>query len=1169
MSQRLRATARTRPVAPQCAPGRNGSALVAAVLVAAVLAAGAPAAGAAQAPPGKPAPTIADLDSNSVTVQTNTVPASGPAKAMENYRQFLTLKNTDPKQRAEAMRRLGDLNLESGELERMASEVTQIDLQGAEAIRLYRTLLQAYPDYPRNDQVLYQLARAYETTGQSDQALATLDGIVARYPHSRDIAEVQFRRGELLFANRRYADAQHAYEAVLARGRAGSSFYIQSLYKHGWTLFKQGQSEDSLQSFGELLDIMLVDPADGARMRDWSALGRADRELVDDTLRVMSIAFAYSDGSRSLDDFAAHHGRLPYAYLLYTRLGDLYVDKQRYQDAAATYRAFVSRDPVDEHAPGLTNAAIEAYRKGGFADLVLDGKLEYVQRYGFDAPFWKGREHAAYPQVIEQLKVNLKDVAQYYHAKAQKTKNPEDYATAAHWYRSYLSSFPGDADAAATNYLLADALYESGQYADAAVEYQHTAYDYPKGARSAEAAYAALLSDQKSADVLAPEARAAAHQRATAMALKFAQSFPEHPESPVVLTHAAQDLYAAGDQDQATAAARTLLARTPAVDAAKQRIAWTIVGQVSFNHGDFVAAENAFTHALAAAAANDPERADISERLAASIYKQGEGKRSAGDQAGAADDFLRVARAAPDSKVIATSQYDAAAALINAQQWDRAIEVLEAYRRDYPHGEYSADVGRKLAVAYVAAGRAGPAAEEFAHIADNPHEDPAVVREALTRAADLYQQSGNRARSVAMLERLVKAYPTPVSDAIEARQRLLDLAIKDGDVERQRYWRQEIVKADADAGAGRTERTKYLASQARLALAAPLRDQFRSIQLVAPLKQSLVAKKKALDAAVLAYKQVAEYQVAQSTTAATYETAELYRTLARDLMASERPKKLSGDALEQYNALLDEQSFPFEEQAIAIHEINAKRALDGIYDDSVRQSFAALAELKPARYGKTELTASWLPLLTAPIAAGAPAASPTDAAQADFQRATDLADAGKDSDAISELMRFELQHPGYTAQAIDLGLLTRRHGALANSEQALQRATTLDPGSAAAWSELGVTLRQEGKFAEARAAYEHALAADPAYAPAHRNLGVLLDLYLGDPAAALPEMERYKALTAEDKPVSSWIAELRTRTGVKPTPRPESTPAPEPTPTVAPDPGTPAVSSADPHGGPT
>jgi len=58
------------------------------------------------AQPSKPAPTIGDLNAKSVPVQPNTMPSGGAAKAMENYRQFLTLQNTDPKQRAEALRRL-------------------------------------------------------------------------------------------------------------------------------------------------------------------------------------------------------------------------------------------------------------------------------------------------------------------------------------------------------------------------------------------------------------------------------------------------------------------------------------------------------------------------------------------------------------------------------------------------------------------------------------------------------------------------------------------------------------------------------------------------------------------------------------------------------------------------------------------------------------------------------------------------------------------------------------------------------------------------------------------------------------------------------------------------------------------------------------------------------
>ena len=87
------------------------------------------------------------------------------------------------------------------------------------------------------------------------------------------------------------------------------------------------------------------------------------------------------------------------------------------------------------------------------------------------------------------------------------------------------------------------------------------------------------------------------------------------------------------------------------------------------------------------------------------------------------------------------------------------------------------------------------------------------------------------------------------------------------------------------------------------------------------------------------------------------------------------------------------------------------------------------------------------------------------------------------------------------------------------------------------------------------------IAADADYAPAHRNLGVLLDLYLGDPAAALPEMERYKALTAEDKPVE--LVDRRTARTHRCQGRRRRRRRPP-----APDPQAPDASAAD-HGGPT
>lgn len=899
------------------------------------------------------APTIRDLESRPVTIQKDKKLDANATKAMDNYRRFLELQRTDPKLRAEAMRRLGDLNLDAGEVERMENEVNSIDTQGAEAIRLYSTLLKAYPDYGRNDQVLYQLARAYETTGQPELALTTLDRIVRTYPQSPQMDEVEFRRGELLFSAKQYPDAEKAYAAVIQRGKA-SSFYEQSLYKHGWSLFKQGETEESLPSFDKVLANKLG-PRNGKPVH-LEDLRRADRELVEDTLRVMSITFSYADGATTLDQFVTRQGEKPYSYLLYSRLGDLYVNKQRYQDAAAAYRAYVARDPNTDEAPNLAMQAIEAYRKGGFSQLVLDGKHEFVERYNFGSPFWQNRDRGKYASVVQELKTNLKDVAVYFHATAQKSKKAEDYQEAARWYRDYLKSFPDDPDSSATNYSLAEVLFDSHQYADAAAEYDKTAYGYPKNDKSAAAAYASLVSYQKAEESLTGPAKDQLHKVSTDAGVKFAQTFPEHPDSAGVLARAAEDIFAAKDLPRAISVSELLLARQPPVDVPKQRIAWTIIGQSHFDQNEFDKAEPAFLKARDLAGADDKLKNDLTERLAAAVYKQGDAKKKAGDDAGAVEDFLRVQRVAPASKIRSTAQYDAAAELITLKQWDRAIGVLEDFRREYPQSEFSADVTRKLAVAYTQANRPGEAAVEFERIATSPSADRAVQREALLQSADLYAKANNTPKAVTMLEKFVSTNPTPIADAEEARERLADYAGKSGDSPKQDFWYREIIKADAQAGAQRTDRTHYLAAKAQLVLAQPARDAFRGVRLTAPLKKSLVAKRKALEAAMEGYKKAAAYNVAEVTTAATYEMAELYRTLAHDVLSSERPKGLKGDELEEYNSLLEEQVFPFEEEAIKAHELNTARARDGVYDQWVQKSYQVLAELKPARYGKTELT---------------------------------------------------------------------------------------------------------------------------------------------------------------------------------------------------------------------
>ena len=57
-----------------------------------------------------------------------------------------------------------------------------------------------------------------------------------------------------------------------------SGYYEQGLYKHGWSLFKQGRGEESVASFLKVIDRVLVE--DG-KLRERDSLdasrARADR----------------------------------------------------------------------------------------------------------------------------------------------------------------------------------------------------------------------------------------------------------------------------------------------------------------------------------------------------------------------------------------------------------------------------------------------------------------------------------------------------------------------------------------------------------------------------------------------------------------------------------------------------------------------------------------------------------------------------------------------------------------------------------------------------------------------------------------------------------------------------------------------------------------------------
>ncbi len=935
---------------PRRSRSRRGAALVAVALAAAFALGGCSMFRRGGSTPDNE-PTLRTLANRKVAVDKEDVAAVDEKKAIEAYRKFLDIAPAAP-QRSEAMRRLGDLEMDSADTDSNTGKVAAPDYKAA--IARYQEYLKNFPKDPNNDRVLYQMARAYEQSGDLETAQKTLDRMVREYPGTRYASEAQFRRGELLFTAKNYEGAEKAFSVVLASPDA-SPYQDRSLYMLGWSLYKQGRLDDALKSFFGVLDLKIAGRDGELALESLAGLSRADRELVEDTFRVVSISLANLKGAESIPPFMTTPARKTYEFRVYEQLADLYIKQERSKDAADAFNGFARNNPLHAQAPVMQAKVIEIYEKNGFTNQAIEARKEYVARYGRTSEFRRVNPDG-WEKAQPLVKTRLAELARHYHAMAQKTKSSTDSAEAVRWYREYLASFPNDPKAAESNFLLAELLFENGRFAEAATEYEKVAYGSTGFARAAEAGYGALLSYARLLKAASPAEQPGLQRATVVSALKFAQAFPNDSRNGLVLTDAAEKLYALKDAEQAGAVAQRVVELKPPAADAQRRVAWTVIAYSSFDRHQYGISEKAFAEAIKLTPEKDPARADLVERQAAAIYKQAEVARAGGKQKEAVEAFARVgAVASANSAVAASAQYDQAAAQIAIKDWDGAIKTLEEFRRRFPNHALQPEVGKKLAVAYHEKGMFANEAAEFERIAA-ASKDPKVARDALWQAAELYDKANSKPAAARAYERYLALNPPSLEAQVEARYRIAVIARDSGNPAKEAALMREIFSADQAGGAARTDRTRYLAASAALAMAEPVAADFRSVQLVEPLQLKLKLKKEKMELALRAYSVAAEYGVADVTTAATYRIATVYRDFGKALMTSERPKKLSKPELDQYNVLLEEQAFPFEEKAIELHELNAKRAASGVYDKWVKSSFDALRELRPVRYGKTEIS---------------------------------------------------------------------------------------------------------------------------------------------------------------------------------------------------------------------
>ena len=891
--------------------------------------------------------TIGDSEPDRVFIKPKT-----EEEIRKAYTEYLNDAASDEETRLNALTRLAELEYSSGNSLVQGRSGAADEAADAEETRLYRqrlersillltTSLQDFPDAPGNDSLFYQLAKAQDQFGDTDASIESLNVLVEKYPQSPYYVEAQFRIAENAFSRQEYSAAEYAYSEVIL-SPDNDIFYDKSLFKRGWARFKQRYYSDAIDDF--------IQAVLNQRFGDFEGLSAAEKEQFNEFFRAIALSFSYQNDTDRLAEYFKSRPDFRYAYHTYRMIGELYQKQERFSDAVDTYRQYIEHFPESDDIPYAYLKIIETWKMAGFEQQIYQAIEDFYVTFNPSSAYWVDQnENSKVNRVIRRaLREYLVLMATFYHNRYQASASNIDLGNADRWYRRYLKFYESYARSDNIFFLYGELLAQTSRPVEALGFYEKAAFDNEMILHK-EAVYAAIvLSDRLYGSTSSRQYL----DKNLNYAIRFVRQYPDDARSHKIALRAAEQ--ALRDQRYKT----TIELADLAVAAGNKTDRTYIDGlraSAYFRLNEFETAEKLYQDLLRNASGDRKKQQEYRDNLALAIYRQGENAKKNADLARSIFHFERISTIAEKSSIAATGLYDAIALHMQAGQWTRAIASIERFQQLYPGHELRTDITKKLSVAYLNSDQGVKAAREFEKLADMD-SDREIQAAALWKAAELYEQKNQVSSAIATYGKYAASYKKPYPRMLEAMHKLAQLHQQQGSIETSHEWHRKIIEADEKAlNNVRTEQSRYIASLAYLTLARHEKSGFDRVQLELPLKTSLRKKKTAMQNAVKLFGKASLNKNYEITTEATYSIARIYKDFSQSLLASDRPDNLNQDELDQYEILLEDQAFPFEDKSIEFFEINLSRIKDGLYNDWIEKSHQELIELFPVRYARQPL----------------------------------------------------------------------------------------------------------------------------------------------------------------------------------------------------------------------
>jgi TolA-binding protein len=449
---------------------------------------------------------------------------------------FLRKYPTDKKWTPDVMFRLAELYFEkSADDFLMAQESYQKALDSdhpptdpspkadySQTVGLYRRLLVDFPDYRLLDATYYLLgyclgemqqepeakqallalvcsnrfrpldppAQALVSTGLNKEPLTdTYQDCTPIRKNSKFLPEAWTRIGEMHFDNAELANAISAYRQVLEF--KDSAYYDKAIYKLAWSYYRDNRFLDAIHEFDGL--VLYADSKKAAGDKFGS-------DLRPEAVQYLGISFSEPDwdgdtipdpeaGLLRAQNFYRGREAEPHVKEVFQRLGDIYFDSTKYNDAIAVYKHILLKWPYFADAPKLQEKIVKAFERD--RNLIAAAKEREVlgRTYSKGSEWFRQNSGnlealAVAAQLAEDA---LLTAATNVHAAAQACRaqwqqNTSDlmkleecqltYRTASELYEKYLLAYPNSKRAYEFSAFYADALYYAGKVPEAIAAYK-------------------------------------------------------------------------------------------------------------------------------------------------------------------------------------------------------------------------------------------------------------------------------------------------------------------------------------------------------------------------------------------------------------------------------------------------------------------------------------------------------------------------------------------------------------------------------------------------------------------------------------------------------------------------------------------------------------------------